>query len=319
MFILICGMTSFWYFEGMSLFDALWLTIITITTVGYGDIVAHSTGGRIMTIVLIVGGIGLFAYVFNELITAVVENHLPSTWRRKKMMRGINNLNEHTIVCGIGRVGQEVSAQLKHEGVPFVVIEKNPTLIEKLQEKKVLYLIGDATIDQTLIKAGICKAKTIIITLPDDTSNLFITITCKDLNPQVRVIARATHPESIPRLKRSGANHVISPAAIAGSRMALTALKPASVAFVQNLTEITMVNLELEELPIYDTSPLAYQELRNSRLREDFNTQLLAIIRNKKTIVNPQPAEKILPGDLLIVFGSKDKLNELEKYIISPK
>jgi len=287
MFILIFGITSFWYFEKMSLFDALWLTIVTIATVGYGDIVAHSIGGRIMTIVLIIGGIGLFFYVINELIKSAVEYHLPDVWRRKRMVNGINNLKEHIVVCGAGRVGQEISTQLKHEGVPFVLIEKNPALIEKLQAKEILHLIGDATIDQVLITAGIHKAKTVIITLPDDTSNLFVTITCKDLNPQVRIITRATHPESISRLKRSGANHVIMP--------------------------------ELEELPIYDTSPLAYQELRNSRLREDFNTQLLAIIRNKKTIVNPQPAEKILPGDLLIVFGSKDKLNELEKYIISPK
>ncbi|HAG08829.1 MAG TPA: hypothetical protein DCK87_04595 [Desulfotomaculum sp.] len=319
MFILIFGITSFWYFEKMSLFDALWLTIVTIATVVYGDIVAHSTGGRIMTIVLIVGGIGLFFYVINKLITSAVEYRLPDVWRRKRMMNGINNLKEHIIVCGAGRVGQEISTQLKHEGVPFVVIEKNPALTEKLQEKEILHLIGDATIDQTLITTGIHKAKTVIITLPDDTINLFVTITCKDLNPQVRIITRATHPESISRLKRSGANHVIMPAVIAGSRMALMALKPASVAFVQNLTEITTVNLELEELPIYDTSPLAYQEIKNSRLREDFNTQLLAIIRNEKTVVNPQPAEKILPGDLLIVFGSKDNLNELEKYIISPK
>lgn len=222
-------------------------------------------------------------------------------------------LKDHIVVCGAGRVGQEVISELIDQKATFVVIEKDPVHLEKLQSMGVLYIPGDATEDGNLLTARVNAALSVITTLPEDAGNLFITVTCKDFNPAVKVVARAVRPESVIKLKRGGADIVICPSAIAGNRMALAAVKPASVAFVQTLIEQREVSYELEEIRISNSSSLAHRELKNSRLREDFNTQLLALLRNDVIIANPEPGEIIQPEDILIVFGREDKLRELEK------
>jgi len=306
------GMLAFHQLEGMSYFDALWLTVVSIATVGYSDMVPHTAAGRTVAMVIIVSGVALFTYVLSTLFLYLMEGHLGNVWGVKRMTQKINSLHNHIIVCGAGRVGKEVITHLKHGKNPFVVIEKDPALLEALKTDGILYIAGDATEDRTLTAAGVHRGRTVITTLPEDAGNLFITITCKDFNPDIRVVARANRPESAVRFKRAGADYVISPAAIAGNRMALAAIKPASVAFVQTLIEKPEVSLDLEELLISQNSSLAYRELRQSGLREKFSTQLLAIIRNEQTIVTPEPSEKLLPGDLLIVFGPSDKLTALE-------
>lgn len=318
MVIIIGGMLAFHRLEGMSYFDALWLTVISITTVGYGDKVAQTIPGRIATIVLIISGMSLFTYVLSTLFAVLVEGRITDVWGKKRMQRAIGNLKNHIVVCGAGRVGREVLIQLKHDTVPFVFIEKNSDLLEMLQAEGVLYIAGDATEDRVLLAAGVERAQAVIITLPDDAGNMFITITTKDFNPGVRVIARANRPEAVLRLKRAGADHVISPAAIGGHRMAMAALKPASVALVQTLIERPDVSLDMEEIMVCEGSPLAYRELRYSRLREAYNTQLLAIVRGGQTIVNPAPTEKFQPDDLLVVFGPSDKLVQLEEQLCKP-
>lgn len=309
------GIIAYMTLEGWSFLDSLWMAVVSITTVGYGDMVPATHGGRIITMFLIVSGVGLYTYVLSDVLLAFVEGQLLNAWGEKHMIRQIKKLRSHIIICGAGRVGSQVINQLKHEKSDFVVVERNPKREGYLHNEGVLYIIGDATEDKVLINAGIEKARSVITTLPEDAENLFITITSKDLNPKVRVVARVNRPEGAQRMRRGGADIVVAPSLIAGNRMALSAVKPASVAFVQTLIEKNDVSFELEELEVSSGSPLAGVQLKESRLRENFNTHVLAIQRNGNVIVNPSPGEVLFPGDVLILFGPGDNLERLEKIL----
>ena len=307
------GTVSFMELENFSFIDALWLTLISITTVGFGDIVPKTVAGRLTTIFLIATGVWLFAYAISTIFSGLLEGHLRDLWGRNVMKQRISKLRNHIVVCGTGRVGHEVINQLMHDNIQFVAIEKNPEFLEQLQDLGVLYIIGDATEDKVLHAAQIEHAKGVIITSAEDTTNLFITMTCKNLENKLHIVARANRPENIWKLQRAGAHNVICPSAIAGNRMALAVTKPTSVAYVQTLVENREINLELEELVISKNSPLANRELKDSGLRENFNVQLLAIKRGDKTLLNPAASEQIIDQDVLIVCGSAESLALLEK------
>ncbi|MCL6557760.1 MAG: potassium channel protein [Firmicutes bacterium] len=309
-----CGVYLIIRLEDKSFMDALWLALTSITTVGFGDVVPSTTEGRIVTMLLMVGGIGLLTYLLSTVFVGALEGHLSDIWGKRRMMKEIARLKNHMIVCGAGRVGREVIYELLQENQKFVVIEKDPARLEELRnEGGVLFIAGDATEDKVLLSAGLPRARGVITTLAEDAGNLLITIACKDFNPVARVVARANRQESIVRLRRAGADTVVCPAAIAGNRMALASLKPASVAFVQTLIEDREINLELEELCLSDKSPFTNKELKDSRIREEYGVMVLAIKRGEENIVNPGPAEKLLPGDLLILCGQSEQLSLLEK------
>jgi len=303
--------------EGMSFIDALWLAVTSISTVGFGDKVPSTTTGRIIVMVLIFCGVGLFTYLLSAIFVGLIEGHIRDVWGKQKMFKRISKLKDHIVVCGAGRVGQAVIKELMAGKQDFVVIEQDQDRLEELLSSvgSVPFIAGDATEDRVLLAAGTVRSKSIITTLADDAGNLMITIACRDFNPNARVVARANRPESMVRLKRAGADTVVCPSAIAGNRMALASLKPASVAFVQTLVEEREIDLELEELVINENSPIAGMELKESRLREEYGVMLLAIKRGDESIVNPEPTEKFLPGDVLILSGPSDKLTTLEKVV----
>ncbi|MCL6638061.1 MAG: potassium channel protein [Firmicutes bacterium] len=303
--------------EGKSFMDALWLAVTSISTVGFGDEVPSTQAGRIIVMALIFSGVGLFTYLLSSIFVGVMEGHIRDAWGKRKMLKAIGKLKDHIVVCGAGRVGRAVINELMAGKRDFVVIEKDPDRLEELQELSsvggVLFIAGDATEDRVLLSSGVVRARSVITTLADDAGNLMITIACKDFNPAARVVARANRPESVIRLKRAGADTVVCPSAIAGNRMALASLKPASVAFVQTLVEEREIDLELEELIIGEHSPIAGKELKDSRLREEYGVMLLAIKRGEQNIINPDPAEKFQPGDVLILSGPSDRLTVLER------
>lgn len=314
--VILGGSLSFMLLEGFTFMDALWLTVITITTVGFGDIVPKSTMGRAIALLLVVSGISLFTYVLSNIFSSLVEGHLADLWGKRRMIKKIKGLTNHIIVCGAGRVGQEVVLELINHSPSFVVIEKDEQRLKELQELDVLFIQGDATEDKFLHMARIEYAKGIIVTLPDDTGNLFVTMSAKALNPDIKTITRANRPENVNKIKRAGANTVICPSSMAGSRMALSIIKPASVAYVQTLVETRHINLELEELVLSANSPLVNVQLKDSGIREKFGTLVLAIKRSDSTIVNPGPNEILLPGDIMILCGSEENLYDLEKLAI---
>ena len=316
--IVTAGTFLFAKVENIGFSDALWLTMMNITTVGFGDVVPTTNAGRLVSIALMVSGFGLFMYIISTVLSGVLEGRLADIWGKRKMIKEISELKDHIIVCGAGRVGKEVIAELLQEKQRFVVIEKDPAHVEELRSMNgVLFISGDATEDKNLLTVGIRKAKGVITTLPDDAENLMITITCKEFNREVRIVTRANRPESIVRLRRAGADTVVCPSAIAGNRMALASLKPASVAFVESLVEERDINLNLEELLLSEKSVLAGKALKESRIRENYGAIILAIRRGEENIIIPKASEKLLAGDLLITCGSSESLTLLEKAVAS--
>lgn len=311
--VIICtiGTVLVAYFEKLSIFDAFYLIVITLATVGYGDIHPVTQTGKIIIMLLIVFGVGYVSLSASIVVATLVEGHIIHFWRERKMEQRITKLKNHVIVCGLGRAGTAAIRQLERENIRFVGVDLNERHVEALKEKGYLVIHGDATEDEILKKAGVERARSLISALPSDSANVLITMAAKDINPGIRVVARADRPENITRLKRAGADWVTAVGVPGGARLALAAVKPATVDFVHSVLERRHSSYKLEELLVDESSPLAGKTVRESRLKENFGAQLLAIVRGDQTIGNPDPDDYILAGDIIIVFGTVEKLAQL--------
>ncbi len=303
--------------EPLSIGQALFLTIETITTVGYGDVQVHSTWGRFILVVLMLGGVGIMLYFAGLIMAFIIEGQLADVYGRRKMNKKIAQLRDHIIVCGAGRVGQQVLLRLRKEGAPCVIVDQNEVLIKKLQEGGFLALQGDATQDEILINVQIEHAKGLITALPEDARNVFVTLTAKGLNPNIHVVSRMDKLESEKKLRHAGADKVISPAILGGWRMAMSILKPVSVEYIETLFHDHNIEMEIEEFKIDINSCLVGRPLGSSGIKEQTGAIVIAIVRNNKVISNPVAHEVILDGDLLIVFGKREQLQLLEQVAAS--
>lgn len=313
--ILSIGTLGFCIIEGYSPLDSLAVTLglLTTTSIGYGNQVPMSITGKVFTLVMILAGVSMVAVAFGTIIGLVVEGHLRNSMGRSKMLKKILGLKNHIIVCGAGRVGHHVIQRLMTEKVPFVVIDKNEEIIKKLVEEEVLAICDDGTKDEVLLMAGIIKASGLIAALPSDADNVFLTLTGKELNPNIRIVARADVAESKPKLIRAGADKVISPAVIGGRRMAISILKPVSVDFVETLIHKKDVEFELEEILTSGNSILVGKALKDSQIKQQTGTMIVAIKRNEDIITNPGANDVIKNGDLLIAIGTRTQLTKLEQ------
>ncbi|MFZ5639551.1 MAG: potassium channel family protein [Bacillota bacterium] len=312
--VAIVGIWGFMTIEGYSLLDAISVTIaiITTTNTGFGSISPHTVLGRIFTIFLVVVGFSMVAYAFGTIMGTVLEGHLKNFMGRTKMLKKISALKDHIIICGAGRVGHHVILRLQKEKVPFVVIDKNEETAARLLEDGLLTINDDATKDEVLHLAGIDRARGLISALPGDAENVFVTLTAKELNPRLMVVARSDLAESKTKLIRAGADKVISPSVMGGRRMAISILKPVSVDFVETLIHRQDVEIEIEEIIINASSPLAGQKLRDSQIKQKTGTMVVAIKRGDEIISNPSADDIILGNDLLIVLGTREQLASLE-------
>ena len=244
--------------EQLSLLDALYLTVTTVSTVGYGDVVAKSDAGRLFTIVLILFGVGSAFYVFTSVFQVVLEGKLRDVLGRRGMQRRIENLSGHIIVCGAGRVGNVVMERLLQDKEPFVVIDQDATIWQSLVDRGLLAIQGDATLDSILLQAGVRKARGIITTISHDAENVYVTLTARNLNPDpaFSIVARANRAEAIEKLKRSGATNVISPEIMGGRQMATAMTKPAIVDLMDNVFYNEELHLDIAEIRVSPSSSL---------------------------------------------------------------
>jgi voltage-gated potassium channel len=303
--------------EHLSVTQAIYLTIQTITTVGFGDIKVHTAGGHVVIILLMLCGVGVMLYFTSLMMAFLIEGQLAGAYGRRKMNKKIEKLQDHIIVCGAGRVGRQVIYRLRKEGAACVVIEQEDELVSQLIEEGFLVIHSDATKDETIRRARIETAKGLITALPEDSLNVYVTLTAKGLNPAIQVVARMDKLESEKKLLRAGADKVISPAILGGWRMAMSILKPISMEYIETVIHDHNLEIEMMELKVDQASCLVGKTLLTSSIKQSTGAMVLAILRNDQVINNPAAGEEILSGDILIVLGLREQLHHLEEVAAS--
>lgn len=309
---LAIGVTGYHVIEGFSFFEGLYMTVITISTVGFQEIRPLSVPGRILTMIIISFGIMTAAYTIGTLVRVFIEGELRQTFGRRKVEKKISQLSDHYIICGYGRIGSLVCAELRDHGLNCVVIENHPASIERMEADKVLFLPLDATVDATLTEAGIMRAKGIVTAVGSDADNVFITLTAKGLRPDIFILSRASDGKNEIKLKRAGANRVVSPYLIGGKRMAQVLIRPTVVDFIDVAVTDGNLDLQMEECRIKPTSDLAGKNLVESNLRKDYGVIIVLIKKHNGTMIfNPQSNEVLESGDILVVLGKKDDVRRM--------
>ncbi|MEW6188166.1 MAG: NAD-binding protein [Thermodesulfobacteriota bacterium] len=312
--ILIGGCLGYMVIEGWDALDALYMTIISLTTVGFQEVHPLSRSGRIFTIVLLVSGVGFILYFLGSIARIMVEGTIRDVLGRRKLEKQINQLDGHYIVCGFGRIGRMVTQLLTEKPIKVVVIERDPEQIPLFQEKKIPFISGEATSEENLIRAGIEKAKGLVAAASSDADNVYITLTARGLNPGLFILARAAEESSKMKLTRAGADKVVSPYDIGARSMANTILRPTVIDFIELAMHNRSLDLQMEELTVEAASEIKDLTLMESAIRKDFDLIVVAI--KKKTgemIFNPSPQAKIQVGDTLVALGDRDNLSRLEK------
>lgn len=312
------GTAGFMIIERWNFLDALYMTIITLTTVGYGEVHTLSSAGRIFNIFLIIGGVGTVFYALGTGAKLLLEGELQEIFGRKRLEKKIKGLHDHYIICGHGRMGRIICRELNAKKEKFIIIEKTPC---KMHEKEDLLIIeGDATQDEVLIEAGIEKAKGLISVLPTDAENLFVVLSARGLNPQLLIVARAGEEGSGRKLLRAGADRVTSPYHIGGLHIAHTILKPAVVDFIEFATKSGNIDLQMEEVTISESSRLAGVTLDEGGIGRDLGIIIVAIRKSSGEMkFNPTSHDILETGDTLIALGEIPKLKVLEEISASTK
>ncbi|HDR8062775.1 MULTISPECIES: potassium channel family protein [Bacillus] len=315
-FVVILGTIGFMTIEEISLFQAFWMTVITVLTVGYGDAVPVTQAGKVFALLIIPVGVGIVTYAIGVVAAMIIEGNLFRAVRRKKMDKQIAQLKNHIIVCGCGRVGLQVVHELQEKKIPFVVVDKDESVLEK---GKLLYIHGDATEDQVLHHAGISKAAGLVAIVANDAENVFITLTARGLNDAIKIVARSEKPETEEKLRRAGANKVINPSSMAGIHIAKGIANPLTVHYIDTVLYGIEQSFVIEEILVGKDSILVGKSLLESDVRNQFDVTILAILRNGDIIHNPTGQEKLQEHDMIIVFGLVEKLKQFEKELQSTR
>ncbi|MED1556689.1 potassium channel protein [Bacillus paramycoides] len=315
-FVVILGTLGFMTIEEISLFQAFWMTMITVLTVGYGDAVPVTQAGKVFALLIIPVGVGIVTYAIGVVAAMIIEGNLFHAVRRKKMDKQIAQLENHIIVCGCGRVGLQVVHELQEKKIPFVVVDKDGSTFE---QEKLLYVHGDATEDHVLHNAGISKAAGLVAIVANDAENVFITLTARGLNDAIKIVARAEKSETEEKLRRAGANKVINPSSMAGIHIAKGIANPLTVHYIDTVLYGVEQSFVIEEIQVGKDSILANKSLLESNVRNQFDVTILAILRNGEIIHNPTGQEKLQEHDMIIVFGSVEKLGQFEKELQSKR
>ena len=316
--ITFIGVSGYMFIEHYTLIDAFYMTIITVATVGFGEVHPLSDAGKIFTAFLIMTSFGIFAYSISLITRYIVDGEFQYFFKNYRMNTTIEKIENHVIICGYGRNGRQAAHVLKKHNQRFVVIEQNHELVSSITHRFSHLLIeGNATDDEVLQKVGISRAKALITTLPNDSDNLFIVLSARSLNANLTIISRASDDNSDKKLKIAGANNVIMPDKVGGAHMASLVLKPDVVEFIDYITAQGENNINLEEFTFTDLR----EELRNKTIADiDVRSKSGANIIGFKTdggqfIVNPSPDTKIIPSAKLFVLGTNDQIKKLKELL----
>jgi voltage-gated potassium channel len=314
--VLALGSGGYVLVEGWSFLDAFYMTVITLTTVGYGEVRPLSPAGRVFTIVLIFLGVSTVAYALSSIGEYLLTSGVIGRLRKRGMMQAINRLQGHVIICGAGRVGRTAARTLEEMNEPFVLIESDPELVHALQEEGSIVLEGDSTQDETLLAAGLERAKGILVCTGDDSDNLFIVLSARSLNRDLFIVARSVEASNEGKMRRAGANKVISPYQIGGRHMANVVVRPHVAEFMDFVTLDSGLELWLEEIEVTANSAVAGRTVVEADMRRQTGVTLVAMLRGEeKEMITPDENTRFAIGDELIVLGTRSQLAALEELV----
>ena len=317
--LLVAGTTAFLFITGWSFQDSLWMTIITVTAVGYEEVRPMGPAAKTIAAFLLIGGITMMGLWFAVLTSAIVEMDLAQVFRIRRTMNRIEHLKNHVVVCGAGRTGRQVVRELTEADAPYLVVEHSAERAEYLLREfpDALVLEDDATKDETLVVARIGTARGLVACLSQDTDNLFVCLSARDLQPNLNIVARAYDEQTMQKLYIAGADHVVSPNLTGGIRMAAMMLRPEVVSFLDVVTRGDGLTLRLEEIRIHAGSPIAGKTLSEAHIPQKTGLIVIAVRhldqrgREGPWSYNPGPQEEIRVGDVMIVMGSPDQIARL--------
>jgi voltage-gated potassium channel len=315
--VFLIGTLWYWLVEGWPWQDAAYMTVITLATVGYGEIHPLGNRGRLFTIALILMGVINIGYIVNRFTEAVIQGYFQEGIRLRQQRRIMESLSGHYIICGFSRTGRQIAKEFRAEGVPFVVIDSEVESVQRSQIEGYVVYQGDATLDESLLAVGIERATCIVAALPSDAENLYTVLSAKTLNPGIRAIARASTEEALQKLQRGGADAVISPYITGGKRMAAAALRPQVLDFVDGILTGADRQLYMEEF-LLDPAfcPFVGQSLQKAKLRSQSGALVLAIRRADGTLIGGPTGDTVLMrGDTLICMGTADQLRSLNQIL----
>ncbi|MCC7367273.1 MAG: potassium channel protein [Chloroflexi bacterium] len=310
--ILALGTLGYIVIEGWGTLDALYMTVTTMATVGFGEIHPLTQQGRAFTIGLIVLGVGGALYLLTTMMQFVFEGHLGRNLERRRMDRRIEHLRDHFILCGLGRVGRQVARDFEDAKVPFVVIDSDQAAIDSLASLGYLWVRGDATDDDVLRRAGVERARGLVTCVQSDADNIFVTLSARALRSDLFIVARGNNDDATPKLRRAGADRVVSPYSIGGRQMAMLATRPAAVEFVDRVLGRADIDLLLEDVTVREGSILVGKTVREVGQEIAPGITILAIRRRLQLVTQPPPDAKVGAGDDLVAIGTSAQLEALE-------
>ena len=309
--VIAIGTLGFMITEGRGAWDAFYTTVLALTTVEAPHDLSRP--GQRFTVVLLLGGVGAALYTFTLLATVVVEGGLPKRLQRRRHERMLESIKDHFIICGYGRIGSIVARQFTRQGVPFVVVERSPERLQAAIEDGALGVEADASREDVLTRVGIARARGLIAAVGTDAENVYAVLSARVMRPDLFIVGRAETEDATRKLKRAGADRVISPYQIGAVQIAQTALRPAVVDFVELATSSENLDLAMEEVTVAPSSPLASRSILDANLRQRYGVIVVGIQRQDRSMeFNPEPDTSILAGDKLVVLGRPESLRRLE-------
>jgi voltage-gated potassium channel len=317
--ITVFGTVGYSLIEGWPLDESFYMTIISITTVGYQEVHPLSPVGRMFTAVLLMLGVGAVFYVMAGIAENMIEGRIRQIFGRRKRVREIQKLRGHHVVCGYGRIGFIICREFQREDRPFVVIDNNPEKAAQLTDENIPVVVGDATSDEILIEAGVEHAAGLISSMPTDAENVFVTLSARRLNKDLFVVARAVRDSAIPKLHDAGADRVISPYTMGGLRMADSVLRPKLAKFFETISGYTTKDWDFEEWKVMENSALANQTIQISEIGQKTGVYILAITRNGEITFNPGANYIIELGDTFYAMGRPEQIASLRDQFLKEK
>ena len=311
--VLILSVVGFRFVGDYTWLEAMWMVVITISTVGYGEHTQASPGMLVLMMGVIVLGVSASAYTFGGFIQLMLEGEVERGLGRRKMTKELSRLSEHVIVCGFGRLGHDLSTQLSHRGLSFVIIDCSQEKVVQAQELGFLAIHGDATSEQVLEQVGIERARAIASALPTDAENVFITLTARNLQPDIQIIAKSEEESSCRKLRQAGADKIVMPHRVGAQQMERMISRPTTADLVELFAEASHLEMELDEWRVTEQSKLVGQSLADSGIKDDFNLLVVGIKDEGGHFrFNPQPQETIRSADTLLVIGQVDDINRMK-------